>query len=164
MVVPLREEDAETLFRWITDQALVELSSRFAPPTPEQHRRWFDDVRNRDDVEIYGIRLVEDEGRLIGSCQLHSIDHNHKSAELQIRIGERDSWGRGLGTEAVTLLVRRAFDGLGLHRVQLQVFATNARAIRAYEKAGFELEGRRRDAAIVGGSYVDVLVMATLRS
>jgi RimJ/RimL family protein N-acetyltransferase len=164
MLVPLREEDAETLFLWITDRELVELSSRFAPPTPEQHRRWFDEVRSGDDVEIYGIRLVEDEGRLIGSCQLHSIDHDHKSAELQIRIGERDSWGRGLGTEAVTLLVRRAFEGLGLHRVQLQVFATNARAIRAYEKAGFELEGRRRDAAFVGGSYVDVLVMATLRS
>jgi RimJ/RimL family protein N-acetyltransferase len=95
---------------------------------------------------------------------LHSIDHDHKSAELQIRIGERDSWGRGLGTEAVTLLVRRAFDGLGLHRVQLQVFATNARAIRAYEKAGFEVEGRRRDAVFVGGGYVDLLVMATLRS
>jgi RimJ/RimL family protein N-acetyltransferase len=164
MLVPLREEDAETLFRWITDRELVELSSRFAPPTPEQHRRWFDDIRSRDDVEIYGIRPADDENRLVGSCQLHSIDHEQKSAELQIRIGERDSWGRGLGTEAVRLLVQHAFEGLDLHRVQLQVFATNARAIRSYEKAGFEVEGRRRDAAFVGRGYVDVLVMSRLRS
>ena len=160
----MRQEDAETLFRWITDRELVELSSRFDPPTLEEHLRWFDAIRSRPDVEIYGIRLVEDESRLLGSCQLHSIDPEHKSAELQIRIGERDAWGRGLGTEAVRLLLQRAFDGLGLHRVELQVLATNPRAIRAYEKAGFEVEGRRRDAAFVGGNYVDVLVMATLRS
>ena len=85
-------------------------------------------------------------------------------SEGEIRIGERDAWGRGFGTEAVGLLVRRAFDGLGLDRVELQVFATNARAIRAYEKAGFEVERRRPDAAFVGGRYVDVLVMAPLRS
>ena len=164
MLVPLREEDAEALFRWITDRELVELSAPFAPPTPEQHRRWFDDIRSRPDLEIYGIRPLEDESRLVGSCQLHSIDHDRRSAELQIRIGERDAWGRGFGTEAVGLLVRRAFDGLGLDRVELQVFATNARAIRAYEKAGFEVERRRADAAFVDGRYVDVLVMARLRS
>jgi diamine N-acetyltransferase len=163
MLVPLREEDAETLFRWITDRELVELSAPFDPPTPEQHRRWFDAIRTRDDVEIYGIRLVEDD-RLIGSCQLHSIDRELERAELQIRIGERDAWGRGYGTEAVRLLVRHAFADLGLRRVELHVFATNRRAIRAYEKAGFEVEERRARAACVGGRYLDVLVMATAPS
>ena len=159
MLVPLREEDAEALFRWITDRELVELSAPFDPPTADQHRRWFDSIRSRDDVEIYGIRLVEDD-RLIGSCQLHSIDRQSASAELQIRIGERDAWGRGYGTEAVRLLVEHAFGDLGLRRVELHVFATNHRAIRAYEKVGFEIEDRGARKAFVGGRYLDVLAMA----
>jgi RimJ/RimL family protein N-acetyltransferase len=163
MLVPLREEDAEALFRWITDRELVELSAPFDPPTAEQHRRWFDSIRTRDDVEIFGIRLVEDD-RLIGSCQLHSIDRQRGSAELQIRIGERDAWGRGNGTEAVGLLVDHAFGELGLRRVELHVFATNQRAIRAYEKVGFEIEDRGARKAFVGGRYLDVLAMAIAAS
>ena len=98
------------------------------------------------------------------NCQLRSIDSEHRNAELQIRIGERAAWGRGYGTDAVRLLVRHAFDDLDLHRVHLHVFATNDRAVRAYEKAGFQPEGRLRDGALIDGGYVDVLVMATLRS
>jgi len=162
-LAPLREEDADILYRWITDRELVLLNSRFDPPTREEHQRWFDAIRSGDGSEIFGVRLAADD-TLIGSCQLHSIDHEHRKAELQIRIGEREAWGRGYGTEAVQLLVRHAFDDLDLHRVHLHVFATNERAVRAYEKAGFRAEGTLRDDARIDGRYVDVLVMATLRS
>lgn len=162
-MAPLREEDAEILFRWINERELVLLSSRFDPPTEEEHRSWFSSIRARDDVEIWGIRLVEDD-RLIGSCQLHSIDRHHRNAELQVRIGERVAWGRGYGTEAVRLLVSHAFDDLDLHRVSLHVFTHNERAIRAYERAGFQREGRLREAAFIDGRYLDVFVMAALRS
>jgi RimJ/RimL family protein N-acetyltransferase len=43
------------------------------------------------------------------------------------------------------------------------VYETNPRAIRAYEKAGFVLEGRQRQAEIKNGKYIDVLVMSLLR-
>jgi RimJ/RimL family protein N-acetyltransferase len=138
MLTPLRDEDSPTLFAWINDRELLALSSRSAPPREEEHLEWFDAIRRRDDVEIYAIRLGE---RLIGTCQLHDIDRGAGTAQLQIRIGERDAWGRGYGTEAVRLLVRHAFEELGLNRVDLHVFATNEPAIRAYEKAGFVHEG-----------------------
>ena len=114
------------------------------------------------DSVIFGIRLLES-NRLIGSCQLHSINHVHRSAELQIRIGEPFQRGQGYGTEAVRLLLDFAFKDLNLHRVYLHVFSTNAAAILIYKKVGFVHEGLLRKAAHIDGAYVDVVVMGILR-
>ena len=161
MLSPLRDADSEVLFRWINDRELVELNAPFSPVAEDEHRRWFDAVQKRDDAVIFGIRTIGDD-ELVGSCQLHGIDARHRSAELQIRIGERAAWGRGYGTEAVKLLIAYGFSELGLHRIQLHAFATNERALRAYERAGFRREGMRRDGAFVAGSFVDVVAMAML--
>lgn len=128
---PLRDEDSDALFAWINDRELVELSATFRPVSRAEHDAWFAAVRTREDVAAFAIR---EDGRLVGTCQL-LVDGDE--AELRIRLGEAGARGRGLGTAAVHLLVAHAFDALGLRRVWLQVFAHNARAIRAYEKAGF---------------------------
>jgi RimJ/RimL family protein N-acetyltransferase len=158
-LAPLREEDAEALFRWINDRELVVLNSPFKPVSWDEHRRWFERIRNAPDVEIFGVRRRADDG-LIGSCQLNRIDAGRQRCSLQIRIGERDAWGKGYGAEAVRLLVEHAFRGLGLKRVELEVFANNERAIRTYRKVGFREQGVRDAAAVIEGEPVDVIVMA----
>jgi RimJ/RimL family protein N-acetyltransferase len=81
---------------------------------------------------------------------------------FHITIGERDAWGRGLGTEATEMMLEHAFERLGLHRVGLSVFSYNLRAIRAYEKAGFRIEGRQREAILRDGRYWDEIQMGVL--
>jgi RimJ/RimL family protein N-acetyltransferase len=159
VLTELRDEDSDALFRWINDRELVLLSAPFAPVSEDAHREWFDSIRSRPDVEIYAIRTVDGE-RLIGTCQLHSIDRERGEAQLQIRIGERDAWGAGRGSEAVRLLLARAFEGLGLLRVELHVFATNERALRAYERAGFVRDEVRPGAVRLDDEAVDVVVMS----
>jgi len=158
---PIQQKDSRTLFRWINDRDLVILSAPYRFVSHERHRLWFNTVQQRDDTRIFAIRLGTT-GRLIGTCQLHGIDPMARSAELQIRIGCSDVRGRGYGTDAVNQLVRFGFDDLNLHRIHLHVFATNAAAHRAYEKAGFVVEARLRDAAYIDGRYVDVLIMSVL--
>jgi RimJ/RimL family protein N-acetyltransferase len=133
---PLRDEDSDTLFAWINDRDLVERSAIFRPVARAEHDAWFEGVRRREDVLIRAIRVV---GVLVGTCQLFA---DGAEAELRIRIGTASARGRGLGTEAVRLLTARGFAELGLRRIWLQVFAANAQAIRAYEKAGFRQFGR----------------------
>jgi len=162
VLVPLRDEDSDALFAWINDRELVQLSSAFEPVGEEAHRSWFDAIRDRDDVVIFGIRERASD-RLVGSCQLLEIDRRHRTAKLQIRIGEPDARDRGLGTESVRLLVRHGFEELGLERIELDAFATNARAIAAYEKAGFSREGTRRAAVEIEDERVDVALMGILR-
>ena len=158
---PLADEDSEILFQWINDRDLVLHNAPFRPVDAASHRDWYDAVRARHDVAIFAIRRASDHA-LIGTCQLHSIDPVHRSAELQIRIGDQAECGRGYGTEAVRMLLQHAFRDLGLNRVSLRVFANNDRAVRAYAKAGFTREGVLREAAYIDGRFVDVLAMAIL--
>jgi RimJ/RimL family protein N-acetyltransferase len=135
MLEELRDEDSDPLFAWINDPELVRLSAVFRPVTREEHDAWFASVRAREDVAIFALR---EDGELVGTCQL-IVDGDE--AELRIRIGVASAQGRGRGTAAVRALVAFGFEELGLRRIWLQVFAVNARAIRAYEKAGFTRYG-----------------------
>jgi len=159
---PLLDADLPVLFGWINEPEQVHWNSAYHPVSESDHREWFDAVRKRKDAVIFGIRTIPDE-RLIGSCQLRNIDPVHRNAELQIRIGVVDARGQGRGTEAVRQLLRFGFRDLNLHRVYLNVFAENAAAIGAYEKAGFRREGLLREAAHIDGKYVDVVAMGILR-
>jgi RimJ/RimL family protein N-acetyltransferase len=106
----------------------------------------------------YGFRLrtLEDD-RLIGMAALFGIQWANRVAMMGIVIGEPDYWGRGYGSDAMTLLLGYAFRELNLYRVGLDVLGYNTRAIRAYEKNGFVLEGTRRGAVCREGARYDVL-------
>jgi RimJ/RimL family protein N-acetyltransferase len=160
-LAPLRAADSDLLFEWVNDHDLVVRSAPFRPIPRVEHDAWFERIREREDVRIFGIR---EGARLVGTCQLHSIHPVHRSAELQIRIGAADARGRGVGTAATTRLLEIGFNELGLHRVYLHVFRTNKAARRLYERIGFRVEGVEREAACIEGTWIDVLLMAILAS
>lgn len=161
-LAPLRDEDVPQLLPWINDRDTALWSAPYRPVSESDHREWAKGVMASSDRVFFVIRRASDD-RVVGTCQLHSIHPVHRIAELQIRIGEAADRGHGLGSEAVRLLLRFAFEDLNLHRVQLHVFADNVAAICVYEKAGFVREGVLRQAAHIGGKYVDVVVMGILR-
>jgi RimJ/RimL family protein N-acetyltransferase len=82
--------------------------------------------------------------RHVGNVVLDSIDRHIGKARLHIYVGEPDARGHGVGRRAVALALALAFDELGLHKVWLTVHARNVAAVRAYEAAGFQLEGTHR--------------------
>jgi RimJ/RimL family protein N-acetyltransferase len=159
---PIRAGDSAALFRWINDRELVLFNAGYHPVHAGQHAVWMKRIVKTPDVAIFAIRVKRGD-RLVGVCQLHTISALHRSAELQIRIGEASARSRGYGTEAVRLLVDFAFRDLNLHRVWLRVFTSNTRARKAYVAAGFVEEGVMRDAAFIDGRFVDVVVMGLLR-
>jgi len=61
------------------------------------------------------------------------------------------------------VLCRFAFEEMNLHKIRLDVYASNAAAVRTYENVGFRREGVLRDEAFRGGRYIDVLRMGLLR-
>jgi RimJ/RimL family protein N-acetyltransferase len=134
-LTPLRDEDSDRLFAWINDRELVVSSAPFKPVARADHDAWFAQIRAREeDVRIFAIRVAD---RLIGSCQLHSIDPVADTAELQIRIGERHEQGRGYGRQAVETLLKIAFHEMCLKSVTLHVFESNGAARAVYRKTGF---------------------------
>jgi RimJ/RimL family protein N-acetyltransferase len=103
------------------------------------------------------------DGRPIGHTGLHGAAGETRVAEFGILIGEKDCWSSGYGTDATRTLLRFGFEQMNLHKVVLGANADNARGIRCYEKAGFVLEGTRRECAWRGSRWLDRVIMSVLR-
>jgi RimJ/RimL family protein N-acetyltransferase len=102
------------------------------------------------------------EGRHIGNLGLHKIDQVHRKAEVGIVIGEPTFWSKGFGTEAMRLALGYGFEDLGLNKISLDVLDYNTRAIRTYERLGFQREGVHREDVYKEGRFVNVLRMSIL--
>ncbi len=111
---------------------------------------------------FFNIRAVP-EDRLIGFVGLWNLSWPHGDCMVGIGLGEPEYWGKGYGTEAMRLVLRYAFVELNLHRVTLFVFDYNPRAIRSYQKAGFQFEGRLKGLIQREGQRHDVTCMGILR-
>ena len=108
--------------------------------------------------------VIEHKRRMIGAVRLHSMDHHDRRASLAIGILDPKLLGKGLGPRVIKLMATHAFDKMGLHRLTLRVVAYNKRAIAAYKKVGFAIEGREREAARVGDTWHDDVIMGLLAS
>ena len=95
--------------------------------------------------------------------KLDNINWVHQYASLGIMIGDKKSWGRGHGREAVDLLLDYAFRRLNLNKVTLGVYGNHKSAIKSYLKSGFKIEGRIKKLLNYEGKYVDKVVMGILK-
>ncbi len=154
--------DVDAVVRWYADPEIARLTRyQTRPMTQAEVERFFQTRMLAQDALAYAIVELPT-WRLIGFTTFSALDGDNGSVMFHITIGERDAWGRGLGTEATELMVGHAFERLGLHRVGLTVFSYNRRAISAYEKAGFSIEGKLRDAIQREGDYFDEVQMGIL--
>ena len=153
--------DADLYVRWLNDPAVYPYLMRDRPLSRVEEEAWLSNAGGRPDDAVFLIELREG-SRPIGGCGLHGVRSPSRAAELGIFIGEADCRERGLGREAMELLCYYGFRMLNLNRIGLRVYEYNPRAIRCYERAGFRVEGRRREARYWNGRYWDVVVMGRL--
>ena len=160
--------DLPLFVRWLNDPEVRQNLALYLPMSQASEEQWFESMLKSPPAEhVLVIEVRQPDGESwqpIGNCSLMDIDWHNRKAEFGIFIGEKSMWNQGYGTETARLILKHGFDTLNLNRISLQVFATNPRAIRAYEKAGFVLEGRLRQAEFIDGQYVDMLLMSVLRS
>lgn len=160
---PVRAEHATAEYvGWLNDAETTRfMESGYFPSTLASVQAYIEAMRSRSDVLFLAI-IDRELGRHVGNIKLEPIQWIHRNAELGIMIGDPEARGRGLGTEACHLVLRHAFDRLGLHRVGLGVVEDNRGAIRAYEKVGFQVEGALRQAIQRDGRSFDVVRMGIL--
>ncbi len=159
-----REEDLERFHRWRNDLALMRLDQPGAvrPERLMDTRAWLERVLS-DEKTIFFALGHKASGDFIGTVSLRNLDLKNQNAELAILIGEPENRGRGVGGEALSVLLDYAFGELGLYRVYLWVLAYNEPAIRLYRRLGFKEEGRLRAQVWRDGARHDVLVFGLLR-
>lgn len=161
----VEKEDLEKFVVWLNDQEVRENLLIYHPWATWQEENWFQGLKDREPAELPLVIdvLTEDGWLLIGNSSFHKVDWRSRSAEVGIFIGDKKYWNKGYGSEAMQLILQFGFNRLNLNRIYLQVFETNPRAIRAYEKCGFVLEGRLRQDMFLDGRYIDVFIMSILR-
>jgi len=159
----LEPEDAATLKQFISDAEVTRTLQAYRPYTIAQELEFIERATKSENDIILGI-TTKTEDKLIGTSGLHRIDWRDRRTEFGILIGAKDEWNKGYGTDATRTIVRYAFEILNLNRVGLRVYEHNARAMRAYEKAGFRKEGVLRQEAFREGRYWDTIMMGVLRS
>ncbi|MFW5696364.1 MAG: GNAT family N-acetyltransferase, partial [Phototrophicaceae bacterium] len=158
---PPRLEDAQAIHAGTLDPESRRLTGTHATFTLEQTQAYVERSLASDDRAPFIIAAATD-GRAIGEVVLLNIDTDNRSASLRVALFSSADFNQGYGAEAMRLALRHAFEALRLHRVELDVFDFNPRAIRVYEKVGFVQEGLLRDTLHWEGTYHNTIIMGIL--
>ena len=147
---------------WYGNEEVWRLTSWTAEPMKQAAvERLFED-RERSSLDDSFAVHWEGEDEPVGVVSLANINQANSAADLSVIVGDEKDRDRGLGTEAIRILLEYAFEDLGLNRVGLSVFEFNETAIHAYEKLGFKREGRLRKAIWRDGEFHDAILMSVL--
>ncbi len=156
------ETDAPDFYRWINDwETLKYLGGRY-PRSMAYERKWLTAADPDFSLAQFIVESRSDR-RAIGWLGLHGQAPEDRCAELGIAIGEGEYLEGGYGTDTMRTACRVAFGVMNLNRVQLTVYDWNPRAIRVYEKVGFQHEGIQRQAVFKAGRWNDLVFMSILR-
>jgi RimJ/RimL family protein N-acetyltransferase len=118
--------------------------------------------RSEREPEDYGLFVIEVDGRLAGTMSFEVENRRSRIARLGGLALHPEFRGRGVGDEGARELQRMLFDELGIHRLELEIYAFNERAIRHAERVGFVREGVKRKAYWRRDDWVDGLLYAML--
>lgn len=162
----LKRSDAECLRRYADDPRVA----RYLPLMPhpyqaEDARQWINFAgrsARKDQSYAFGIEYKQTR-EIIGGISLKQIHTRDRSTEIGYWLA-RKFWGRGIGSEAVRLILEFCFKQLGLHRVYAVTHAKNLGSSRVLTKNGFVREGVLRKAGKIGGRWQDMYTFGILRS
>ncbi len=156
------ERDAVEINRWAQDSEYLRLlDSDPAYNWPVKMLREFFE-NHTSEVHPFIIRTISD-NQPIGMVDLSGFSYGANNCWVGIGIGEKEMWGKGFGTDAMKVILRYGFSELNVHRISLNVFEYNQRALRTYEKCGFAIEGCQRQALWRDGAYYDLIFMGILK-
>ena len=128
-----------------------------------------------DEVEQYCRALIESENNIfcavherntdlfIGTCKIGGINEFSGIADVGIMIGEKRLWGRGIGSETVSLLSNYAFNELSLRKLTGGAMSSNKSMLNIFARLGFVEEGVLRKQDRVGSTFIDHVLFGCFR-
>ena len=155
----MKRDDMANRVKWFNDPQVNKTLLLEGRLNLEETYEWFDRVK-ADDRRVDFV--VEDkQGKPIGFTSLVNINRKDGTAECFCVIGDKASWGKGLGTEVHRLLIDWGFKSLGLHRVWADIRAENTAIIKVIERLGFKVEDRKQK--VIKAERVDVMRIGVLK-
>jgi ribosomal-protein-alanine N-acetyltransferase len=164
-LVPPKAEYAELFYSWRTQPLFIKhnpLKRLTLAECRKRLRAEGSDLKSRKPHASYRW-FVKYGGKIVGSVSLSNINGMMRTAEISY--GLDDAWhSRGLGTRAVSLLVKKVFAGTGLRKLLAVVHDGNVASQRLLEKIGFKKEGFLREHYLINGKPEDEVLYGLLRA
>jgi len=111
--------------------------------------------RSQAEPEKFGVFVIEVDGERAGTMHFERVNHRSRIAQLGGLAVHPEFRGGKVGDQAARMFQRHLIRELGFHRLQLEVYGFNERAIRHAERSGFVREGARRKAYLRNEEWVD---------
>lgn len=153
---PLEPEDLEFLYQWENDPSIWQVSNTLVPFSRYILKQYLEES-HRDIFETKQLRLIieDSKGQATGALDLFDFDPYHRRAGIGILIYNKDDRGKGLATDALTLISKYAVEVLGLHQLFANITTDNVASIRLFEKVGFQLSGAKKDWIKTSNGWLD---------
>jgi len=142
-----RDSDPEDYFRWFNleewqyydhpDKPFQPISREEFNKRAKKNRESFDKRKKKKNRPSPGYHIDAVDGQHLGWVSIYNWDQEEKSTFIGINIPEEENWGKGYGTEAVSLFLNFLFDSFGLNTIRTATWTGNKRMVRCAQKAGF---------------------------
>jgi RimJ/RimL family protein N-acetyltransferase len=150
---PARPADVPFLTGLLADPEVAPYMAAGRVTTPEAIAARI--ARAEEEPDALGVVVIEVDGRRAGTATWERVNVRSRIASLSGFAVDPSYHGRAVGLAASRALQRHLIRGLGFHRVQMEVYAFNERALRLAERAEWVREGVRRKAYQREGTWVD---------
>lgn len=161
---PLGDADVPALFAIFGDVEAMRYWGTPALADLDGARDLLEDIRRHFAAKTlfqWGVARRDDDA-VIGTTTIFQLDHVNRRGEIGFAI-DRAQWGQGYASDAVTTLIRFAFEQLELHRIEADPDPNNAASIKVLRKQGFVREGLLRERYLVHGEVQDAEYYGLLR-
>jgi len=159
---PFRKDEVGILQRWINDPQIRGFLPATFPMTIENEIEWLEKA-NIPGKKVHLAIVIKESDTLIGSMALENINWIDGTAVTGTLIGEKESQGKGFGTDAKMQLLKYAFDTLNLRKIKSCVLSYNERSLKYALKCGYREEGRLQREHFRDGKYWDLIQLAAFR-
>jgi ribosomal-protein-alanine N-acetyltransferase len=158
---PLELNDLETLYEWYNDPEFSYWTSGSWPMITMLRREEFEQKFYDEDLNRYAV--IDIQGNLIGTIGFDQVNIPARSARLYLAIGLKDLWGKGYGTDCLTVFINYLFNQWNFRRLTAETWDGNERALNCYTNLGFVVEGKMREAYYINGTYRDGILLSLLK-
>lgn len=162
----LEPKDLDFLYILENDTALWEVSGTTTPYSKQVLQLYLDNA-HRDIYDVKQLRLCicdKSNNGVVGLIDLFDFDPKNNRAGIGIVVAKGESRNKGIGTEAIDLVIQYALQALDLRQLYANVSEDNMISIHLFEKLGFEKVGVKKDWLYSKGDYKNEVLFQKILS
>lgn len=156
----IEKKDLIYLKQMINDPYIENATGGWGKPISDfVQEKWFENILNEKNKIRYAIEVDQ---KFAGTIILEDIDWKNRKASISIKL-LLDQTHKGIGTEAIELIKKYAFEELNLNRLVAYILDYNISSLRLFEKCGFYKEGILKENVFKNNNYVDTVIYRILK-